>query len=1849
MKTRNFVLLIVAFIVLIVLVFSIKHFVKSKKKDLSNFEEYIEYISAYTSGSISKNSEVLIELNSGSLINNELSEDQLQELLEFEPKIKGKVFWKKSNTLAFKPEKPFEYSQRYYVTFKISKLLINASKIKDFVFTIFIVPQSFNLEHYTVNTISNDYSLQSVSCLLRLSESEKKENIEKCVNVKINSSPLPFKLITNDNITYQIIVDSIKRTDNLQFMKIICDGKHLGIETKAEKEIEIPPVSEFKLLDVFTNQYPEQNIHLVFSDPIDSKQDLGGIISLNPEVVLRYTIDKNNVILYPSEFITGNYQLSVLTPVLNTKFKKLKEQKILNINFYDIKPKVLFADDGFIIPTSSQGNFIPILTMNLKEIDIRIIKIFENNVLQFLQVNNFDGQYELKRVGKVIYKGTIPLNVTNQDKNNWKRFNIDISKYIKADPGSIYRISLGFRQHQTLLDCNQNITSQKANIDNSFDYFDYDYYSYYDYYDEYDYEDYWENRDNPCHKSYYGASQSVSKNIYASDIALIAKKTPNNNLYVFASDIKTAEPFNGVEIEIYDYAKQLLGKAITDAEGKALFNIKEEPYFVVAKKIEMKSYLKLNNELSLSMVSFDISGQNISNGLNGFIYTERGVWRPGDSIYISFILQEDKSNPLPAKQPIIFELFDPSRNLIKKQVLHKNVENIYIWRTATSTDAQTGNYQLQVKVGASVFTKNLKIETVKPNRLKINLSSKNDLLTAYSNNELYLKSEWLHGAPASNLKAQVDMILKPITTQFKGYESYVFDDISKKYYSEEINIFNDLLDDKGNATIRPKFNVKEEAPGFMKAIFTTKVFEKGGEFSIDQTTFMYSPYKTYVGFSIKEDYKDYGILYTDKDHFVNIVALDSKGNLENKPCLVEVLLYKLDWRWWWDQTDEYLDLNYRGHSYLKLVKSDTLATSNGKTKWSIKIDKNNYGRYLLYVKDLEGKHSSSKIIYFDWPEWKTRISDEREQTSTQLVFTTDKENYNVDEEVIVSFPGGTNGRALISLENSKGIIQYNWVKTVNGINTYRFKTTSEMSPNVYISITLIQSYNKIENDKPLRLYGLRNIMVENPESRLNPLVQVPNEFKSENTYQITVSEKNGKEMYYTLALVDEGLLSLTRFKTPNPWQHFYSKESYLFTQWDMFNYFIKGLTGKLSNVIGIGGDEGMEAAIDAIEALKSKRFKPMVIFEGTHYLKPGKKNTHKIKIPNYMGEVRLMLIARYNNAYGNYEKSIKVIKPIVCMASLPRTLSVEDEVSIPVSVFSYNKNIKNAVVSISAKGPVTIIGKNQQNVVLEYNSDKTVFFVLKADKIAGMASVEVKAQSGNEVSTQTIDIYVRNPNPFTTQTKDWVIEAGNKREITIQPFGVNNTNYATIEVSAIPPLNLEKHINFLTTYPHGCLEQIVSSAFPQLYLTSLIDLPLQRINEISYNIKNTIQRIIKYQTYSGGFSYWPGNQDVEDWVTSYCGHFLLEAQKAGYIVPSSVLTKWKKYQKTAAQKWYNKGPSSQYVQAYRLYTLALNGNADFNSMNRLYSEKNLTEMAIYPLAASYALTGRYKIANQLISNAKFAYTPLMFYDIYGSEMREKAFIAISYTTMNNRIKAFTYIKDISKMLTSNNWYSTQSLAFALIACSNYLQGEKLRTPMKIEYNLNQKNKKSLESTKYFYRIDIDNANVSNTLRINNLSNFPIYVQTISKGVLPLNTENNIEKGIGIDISYVNYEGNRIDYKSLKQTENLFAVIQVKNQTNNTHTRLALTYSIPSGWEILNDRILETESNTNSIYDFKDIRDDKVNYYFSLGPNQMKTFKIPVNATFAGKFYHPAVICEDMYNYDVRAQIKGEWIEVQKTF
>ncbi|MCU0368230.1 MAG: MG2 domain-containing protein [Cyclobacteriaceae bacterium] len=1368
--------------------------------------------------------------------------------------------------------------------------------------------------------------------------------------------------------------------------------------------------------------------------------------------------------------------------------------------------------------------------------------------------------------------------------------------------------------------------------------------SYWDSYDEYYYDDYeWRERDNPCHSSYYNGNRKIKKNIIASDIGLLAKRGDEGSTMVVVNDIKTAKPLSGVQLELYDYQLQLLGTASSGADGKAIIQSNQKPFVVMAKDGAQRGYLKISDGESLSLSNFNVGGESVRKGLKGFLYGERGVWRPGDSLYLSFIL-EDKMKLLPPSHPVVFELQNPQGQVTSRLVRSSSENGFYKFATATTSDAPTGNWLGRVKVGGTEFTQTIKIEMVKPNRLKINLDFGVDKLTASSNDiQGNLKVNWLHGAPGKNLRAQFEVMLTKATTKFDQYPDYVFDDPSIDFYSESQPVFDGYTDAEGNATVTAKIEVSELAPGSLNAIFRGKVYEESGNFSIDRFSIPYYPYSALTGIRLPQGDKSRGMLLTDTTHRVDIVSIDPNGKPLSRN--IELSVFKVDWRWWWDTSEG--SVNFMSGQYAQPIMRGKVRTVNGKGSWSFKIKQPEWGRFFVVAHDTESGHSTGKIVYIDWPGWAGRARNEADG-ATMLSFSSDKPVYNIGEKANLVIPGSEGGRALISIENGSRVLETFWLETKKGDNQFAFDITKEMTPNVFVNITLLQPHAQTVNDLPIRLYGVIPIQVEDPGTHLNPIIAMPEVLEPGKEVVIKVSEKDARKMTYTLAMVDEGLLDLTRFKTPDAWSRFYAREALGVKTWDLYDQVMGTYGGRIDRLLALGGDAELAAKEDDS---KANRFKPVVKFFGPFTVSGG-SNEHRFIMPQYIGSVKTMVVAGYEGAYGKTEKVTPVRKPLMVLATLPRVLGPEESVKLPVTLFANEKNINQVKVSISVTGPVSLT-ESAKTISMSGNSDMTVDFDLLVKSSTGKATVKVTANAGNYNATDEIEIEIRNPNPSITKVLDVILEAGKTWNTSVTPVGVAGTNSAILEISTLPPVNLGQRLRYLYQYPYGCIEQTTSAVFPQLYVDKVRALTEEEKVSIQQNIKAGVERLKTFVNRDGGFAYWPGHEDTDSWGTTYAGHFLIEAEAKGYYVPNDMIKRWKKYQKNKAQSWRKNQEysSSELIQAYRLYTLALAGEAELGAMNRLRETTPLPATAAWMLAAAYVKAGQPEAAKKLVESLSTIVKPYqeLAYS-YGSDIRDKAIMLETLVLLNDRVKAFELVKEISAALSNSNyWMSTQSLAWSLKSVGLFASGEK-KGELKFTYTYNGKEvTASTDLTMAQVTIPIEGVKNS-SLKVVSASQGTLFTRLITEGVPARGTEEDDEKNLSISIVYNDAQGNIIDPSRLEQGTEFSASVTVFNPgLRGTYMNLALNQIFPSGWEITNLRLTDDE-NTRKAGDvptYQDIRDDRVYTYFDLNSNQRKTFKVLLTASYAGSFYLPAVSCEAMYDNTVFARKKGRVVEVVK--
>ncbi|QNK64179.1 hypothetical protein H7F33_06745 [Pedobacter sp. PAMC26386] len=1830
-------------------------FVFRKHKTAEAQQAYAKYIEGYTSGTISKKSFIRIQLTSQVKTMGELGKPDQRNLFSFSPSIKGKTYWIDAQTVEFRPDEKLQSGKTYTATFNLGKIAETEKDLEEFEFEFRVINPGFVLsQNGLISQNNTSLSYMKLTGEISTADEEDPKSIERCLELDFNQN-LKIKWQHNpQKNTSSFLIDSIKKTSNEEKLGLKWSGDAIDAKNKGEEQLAVPANGVFKVLATKAVQNLEDYALVQFSEPVGIGQDLTGLITLGTgSSELRYTIDGSQVKIYTAEPLLGNYALTVNKGIINSNERILNAGITANIVFENKLPSVTIAGSGTILPNSGKL-VLPFEAVNLKAVDVTIIKVYENNIPQFFQNNNYKEANELRRVGKPLLQKKISLDedkTLNLHKKN--RFVLDLDKIIKAEPGAMYRVTFSFRQNYNILNCAERAEKKGSSSSYDEDYYgekideDDDFWKTYNNSYSRDYS--WSDKDNPCTPSYYTSDKFASRNLLVSNIGLVAKRGNDNSMLIVATDLLTAKGMSGVTLELMDYQRQIIHTVKTDGDGMASFDLKRKPFLLIAKRGDERGYLKMDDGNSLPLSRFDVGGDVVQNGLKGLIYGERGVWRPGDSLFLSFIL-EDKLKKLPAAYPVTFELYNPQGQLVKKTISAASLNGFYAFRTTTESTAPTGNWVAKVKAGGAAFQKTIKIETVMPNRLKIgfDIGSRKYLGTGATATAT-LSANWLFGAAGKNLKAKVDVNLNIMKTTFPGFDGYNFDNPTVNFVSQIKTIFEGRLNENGMAAVNTNLNDNATAPGVLKANFTTKVFEAGGNFSIDNFSIPYHVFTNYYGIKAPEGEKLSGMLMTGKDHSFSIVNIDRDGKLIGGSKNVQVELYKVQWRWWWEQDTQNSFANFTQNEYNKLIQKENVVLKNGKGNWKLRINEPEWGRYLVLVRDLNGGHVTGKSVYVDWPGWAQREQSANPTEASMLSFTANKTKFNVGEDIVLTIPTGENGRALISIENGSRVLKTYWTDTKKGQTQFKFKAEKNMAPNVFANITLLQPHAQTVNDLPIRMYGAIPLIIQDPETILKPVIKMADKIKPETENTITVSEQNGKAMTYTIALVDEGLLDLTRFKTPDPHAVFYAREGLGVKTWDLFDYVLGAWGGNLERILSIGGDG---SANRNLNPAKANRFTAVVKYMGPFALGKGASQTHKFKLPQYIGAVRAMIVAGQEGAYGFAEKSVQVKKPLMVLATLPRVIGPGESFTLPVTVFATENNLKNVAVQLQTRN-LQVSGLKTRQLTYAKPGEQMAYFEVTVPQITGIAKVKITAQSGAEKAVYDLELDIRNPNPYVTNVISAVIQPGQSWTANYLPIGIAGSNSGSVELSSIPPVNLKKRLSYLMQYPHGCVEQTTSAVFPQLFLNKLSPLNEQQKAQTDRNIKAGINRLRSFQTQDGGLAYWPGEPAADEWGSNYAGHFFVEAQNTGYNIPVGMLDEVLRYLKGKAGSWVpnsNNFYGGDLSQAYRLYVLALARKPEMAAMNRLRAFEYLSVSAKWRLAAAYQLAGQASAANALIKGLDVTINPYtQLGGTYGSDSRDEAMILETLTLMGQKGKAAQVLQTLAAKLGTNDWYSTQTTAYSLLAVAKFCGQNSASAKLNYTYLLDGK-KGTFNGTQYLNSLPINFK--GKTATVTNNGQTVLFARLILDGQ-PAAGQNNFKPNnpdiLDMSVSYRLLNGKPIDPSVLKQGLDFYAEVVLKNPGKmGFYEQMALTQIFPSGWEIINTRVSDNERIiSSSPYTYRDIRDDRVFTYFNLRENETVTYKVLLNASYIGKYYLSAVQCEAMYNNNISATQDGKWVQVIK--
>ena len=1772
-------------------------------------KNHTKEITKITDGKIKPNSKIAVQFYEKQIKKDDIGKYVDSDVFVFAPKIKGSAYWKDEKTLVYEPSENLNEKIKYSGILNLTKLFNFETEPKKVGLTF----ESSGNEvlgsffWFEPQNKKNDSDIYIFNGYIEFTQAQTIKDVTQSLKLSKGffSSVKLFITKKNDRV-FTIKSEPIIRENYGKDFKFKIKRKKLFLK---EDIIEKYRLSPYKTLEI--NKIEEAGIgekptiKISFFELMNPSKDYHDFIKIEPK--LDFTVKVvDNYLLVSGDFQNNSkYNITVyggIESLYGSKIPRDTTEKV-DITIGDVKPKVEFSNDGVFL-TSAKNKKICIKTINVERVYIEVKKVLEEDIISFVEENgvaknetnetNYDS-YSFKRVGKIVANAVIPIN---NIKNKWIQSELDLSNLItKNGAHGLYIIQVRFNEEDAT-------------------YFPDDW-------DEYQKSDY-----------IYSNGQKI-KHIIFSDIGITAKKD-SGKLHIFINDILTTNPLKGAIVLSKTKKNVTIDAGDTDTLG--MCELKRNGDYIEARYNDQYTLLKLS-ESELNSSIFDTDGINTMLGIKAFIYSDRGVYRPGEIINISAIVRNNTGS-FPDNHPAKLRVYNPKNNLVKEKLNKISKDGFYSFAIPTNSNDFTGEWKFELNVGGAQFTHKIKVEEIVPYTLKVNAVADKKILEKNDKNiNFKVDSKYLFGMPSAGLQCINNIKIEPLEVKFPTYRNYIFSNESVDFSPIFSDSLESNLDDNGEAQFSYDLPELKSAPSALNLTIRTKVIEKSGRPVPWQTIIPIKIYNRYVGIEKLEN-KEFQSGSKVKFKFI---LVDEFGKaIPNQE--LEYRVYRAKSYWWWEyDSEDMFRKSYKSDKSVELLDSGKIYSKDIPATYDYNLS--DYGELLFEVEDKSSGHTAGVFFGAHWWSGGGKAGKNADITTIKC----NKEKYEPGDSAKIYVKTPEKGRALITVEKSGVIISKEWRDITSTNSEFKLDITENMVPNVYFSVSLYQPYQNIKNDMPIRVYATIPIIVEKKNTKLEFDVKTLSEIKPNSNFTVEIQTKDKKEAQFTIAVVDEGLLGITNFETPNPLKYFFMKERMITQTYDTYSDII-GLTwGNISKTYSIGGD-GYNLNKETVS--KAKRFDPVVFYQAPFMTDKNGNKKLSFKMSNYIGAVRVMVIGARKDSYGTVEKNITVKAPLMVMPSLPRVLGTNDIIEIPVTVFGMQENLGNVNVSLSVNGPVKIFGSNSSVITFDKQGEKDLYFKIKAENKIGTAKIKVIATNGRVYSEKVVEIAVRPYNPSIYITKDIYIAPKSSSIYAVPAEGVIGTGKLKVDFSSKKSLKISNRLKWLIQYPYGCIEQTTSGIFPQLYMKNIFSLSTKEKADIDKNINAGIERLRTFQTQRGGFSYWPGEKEENLWGTNYAGHFLLEAKSRGYFVPDDMIEKWIKFQLENSNKL-----SDNYKEiCYKLYVLALAKKPDISTMNLLKENyiSKLDNTDRYLLAGAYKLAGYNNPASLIFRSAKPDVKEYNeFSGNFGSRLRDKSIILDIYTLFKNYNNGLKLFNEISQMVSTDEWYSTQSLGYSLMSLSKYIESTSNKNGEIINATLIVGGTKySLNSSGKMQSIVI-NKGFGQNMKIINNSNTPLFAVVNWEAIPPENSIETVSKNLTVNVDWIDEDGQKISPTEIKQGDTFWAHFQVTKPYDYSLDELALVQIIPSGWEIDNTRIsgelapawagglnLGTEQ-------YLDIRDDRIMWFFDMKDSRTSDFLVKINAVTSGEFYLSPTLCEAMYNNNYKSTIKGQYVRVIK--
>lgn len=1324
---------------------------------------------------------------------------------------------------------------------------------------------------------------------------------------------------------------------------------------------------------------------------------------------------------------------------------------------------------------------------------------------------------------------------------------------------------------------------------------------------------------------YRGATRWVLR----TDIGLVAKEDEQGFL-VWANSLKDLRAMDGVELTLVSFKNQVLGTARTNFEGLARIahgghdDELGSPAMILARHGDDFSFIFLDR-FRIDTTGLDVSGASIGQaGLQAYLYGKRDIYRPGETLDGAILIRDGRIGT-PPDLPVTLEQRDPEGRLLRtlNLVLDRGMAGFALDIPDWSL---TGNYLLQALSGGQVIgSYSYQVEEFIPDRLSVEIAS--DATTGRPGTALPFEvvSRYLFGPPASNLAVTAKARLLAADFAPKGFEAFSFGDPGRTFEPLPLLSTDSRLGSDGRGAFSVDIPQDLRPPLALWAEFTGRVREQGGRGVTARKRIPVHAYALYPGLRRPDSME----LEPRKAAAFEFVTVNPEGQKTPHPELVATLFQ--------DQWQTVMRKTQSGFSYESVrnpVEISTQRINPGQGGGVFSITPPDYGSYRVRLADPAGGAASELEFYcggWGYSPWAVK-------NPARLELIPDKEGYQAGETASVQIRSPFAGKALVAVE-SRNVEFLQIVELEGNTGQVRIPVREAWQPGAYITATLVRRGEDIAPGSAGRAFGAVPLFVDSLSNRMSLKVDAPAEVRPLTSLDIKVQAEPNSRL--TVAVVDEGIMQLAGGKNPDPFAHFYAKRALDVISYDNFAFMFPHV-GAARPLAGGGDDLAGASSFMRTEGIR--RVKPVTFWSGVLDTGASGAVTHRVALPDFQGALRIVAVGNRDKRFGANTAMTRVRTPLVLTPTLPRFLSLGDEIEIPLTLRNDTPAAGSFSIGATVSGPATL-GPMPGPVTLEPGREDTVYLPLRCGLEEGKVTLSFTATGNKETATAGEELDQRSPLPVTRTMQTTTLTTGSG-EIggPVADAFLPGSVQRTVRISTRPLLRYSGHLETLLGYPHGCAEQTVSKAFPLLHFGALArEFAPERFHATAPAglVQTAIRRLQTMQTASGGYAFWPGSSEPDPWVSAYVCHFLLEARQAGHTIPGRMLDSAYSYLGSLT----NPEPDSSAAQveqaAYALYVLALGKRADLGSQDYLAAtfKKSLSGVARTLLAGAYLETASRGAGFELLHTAP---------DVddrrresggnLGSGLRDRALIAlVLLKSMPDDPRLPDLMTRLGADLDASPWHSTQETSLAFMALGKYLGRLDDSRPFAGTLSWPE-GAQIFDDTKLFMRQGIP---TSGAITLDKTpAEGTVFATVLTSATPRAQTHAASSQGLEVEQTLLGDDGRPLDDKPVRQGEVVVMRTRVRS-TSGPVDHVVVQSLLPAGLEVENPRLATTErldwmGDEAPLEGHQDLRDDRVLVFTSLDGNGWKTGYSVLRAVTPGRFALPPAQAEAMYIPSLRA-------------